>query len=222
MKDIVKTAQLFSAIDDASAEAIASASHLTRLDRGQIIFSENEPAAAFYIVNRGKVKLFKLSGEGKEQILMIARPGDTFAEAALFAGGRYPASAQALEDSEVLTVHRDQFVALLSKDPNLALNLIARLSQLLRKLTLLVEGLSLSDVTARLARRLVQQIKDQDQAAPEVTLSEKKVVVAAELGTIPETLSRSLAKLTKEGVIEVEGSQIKVLDPNKLREIAQA
>lgn len=221
MKDIVRTAQLFSAIDDASAEAIASASHLVRYDRGRVIFHENDPVAAFYIVNRGKVKLFKLSPDGKEQILMIARPGDTFAEAALFAGGRYPASAEALEDSEVLAIQRDQFTTLLRRDPNLALNLIARLSQLLRKLTLLVEGLSLSDVTARVARRLVQQIKDQNQALPEVTLSEKKVIVAAELGTIPETLSRSLAKLTKEGIIEVDGSQIRVLDPVRLREIAQ-
>jgi CRP/FNR family transcriptional regulator len=160
-----------------------------------------------------------LSAEGKEQILMIANPGDSFAEAALFAGGKYPASAQALEDSEILVIHRDRFLNLLGRNPDLALSLIARLSELLRKLTTLVEGLSLSDVTTRLAHHLVD-LMDQ-RGSQTLMLTEKKSTLASQLGTIPETLSRSLARLTKEKLIAVEGSRIDILEPDRLRQLAE-
>jgi CRP/FNR family transcriptional regulator len=220
MREILKESRLFSQLDDDSLSEIESTASVKHVEKGEMIFYEGDQAVSFFIVGSGKVKVFKLSPDGKEQILMIASPGDTFAEAALFAGGKYPASAQALEPTQLIVIYRDRFVALLGKNPDLALNLIARLSQLLRQLTVLVEGLSLTDVTTRLAHHLVRLIDDVGQENELIlTLGETKTVLASQLGTIPETLSRSLAKLSREGVIKVDGSRIHVLDIDRLRKI---
>lgn len=221
MHAILAKSQLFSHLDKRSLDEVGSAATMRTAAKSEIIFHEGDIAQAFFIVASGKVKIFKLSPDGKEQILMIASPGHSFAEAALFSGGRYPASAQALEDSEVIAISREKFVGLLGRNPDLAVNLIARLSELLRKMTSLVEELSLADVTTRLAHRLVSMVDDDNShARPVVMLAEKKTVLASQLGTIPETLSRSFARLSKEKVISIDGARIEILDLKKLRELA--
>lgn len=217
----LKKSQLFSALDDDSLKAICSVASLKNCIKGELIFYENDPAHSFFVVGSGKVKVFKLSGEGKEQILMIANPGDSFAEAAMFGKRIYPASAQSIEDSEVLVLNREKFLGALDKKPDLAFGMIVRLSELLRKLTRLVEELSLTDVTTRLAHYFIVELesnKDIDKKI--ITLSEKKSVLASQLGTIPETLSRSLAKLSKQNIIEVSRSEIKILDYDRLHDLA--
>ena len=147
-------------------------------------------------------------------------PGQTTWSGCLARGASEPL---AQPPSEILIVERNRFIRLLEKKPDLAMNLIARLSELLRKLTRLVEELSLTDVTTRLAHYLVEAINSENtdsQPHPVVTLSEKKSIVASQLGTIPETLSRSLAKLSREKLIHVDGSQIKVLNYIRLKELA--
>jgi CRP/FNR family transcriptional regulator len=188
-----------------------------------MIFMEGEPAQSFFIVGSGKVKVFKLSSEGKEQVLMIAQPGDSFAEAALFSGRKFPASSQSLEESELVVIDRARFVKLLGANPDLAVNLIGRLSELLRLMTRLVEGLSLSDVATRLAQFLCSfRNEATGDMPPEILLSTKKSLLASQLGTIPETLSRSLAKLTKDGLISVSGPTIRILDPDRLQRLADS
>lgn len=220
-KSHLKRCYLFAELPDQLLGQIASTSSLINASREEVLFSDGEPAHSFFVVATGRVKVFKLSPDGKEQILMIANPGDSFAEAAMFAGGRFPASAQALADSELIAISREKFVALVKSSPELSLTLIARLSQLLRKLTGLVEELSLTDVTTRVAHHL-HNMTDTKTGKPQrkITLPEKKNTLASQLGTIPETLSRSLAKLTKEGVIKVDGRTIEILDPERLAEIA--
>lgn len=220
-KSHLKRCYLFAELPDKLLEQIASAASVVPASREEILFSDGEPAHSFYVVAEGRVKVFKMSPDGKEQILLIANPGDSFAEAAMFAGGRFPASAQALVDSELIALSREKFVALVKASPELSLTLIARLSQLLRKLTGLVEELSLTDVTTRVAHHLHNMI-DTKTGKPQrkISLPEKKTTLASQLGTIPETLSRSLAKLTKEGVIKVDGRSIEILDPARLAEIA--
>ncbi|MCP4686214.1 MAG: Crp/Fnr family transcriptional regulator [bacterium] len=212
MRQILKISELFSQLDDSALDEIASAAVTRKANRGEMLFSEGDPAHSFFIVGSGKVKVFKLSPEGKEQILMIAQTGDSVAEAALFAGGAFPASAQTMENSELLAINREKFVGLLGRNPDLAVNLIARLSGLLRQMTRLVEGLSLTDVTTRLAHYLSSQRESTGQQLVKITLSEKKTTLASQLGTIPETLSRSLAKLVREGVIAVDGPRITILN----------
>lgn len=221
MLQILKMSHLFSELEDRSLNDIASASSLKSYDTGETLFLEGDPVYSFFIVGSGRVKVFKLSPDGKEQILMIADPGDSFAEAAMFAGGRYPASAAALESSEVLAVNRERFFGILQREPGLALNMIARLSELLRSLTKLVEGLSLTDVTTRLAKHLLDLHPDTEANKITVTLTEKKTILASKLGTIPETLSRSLARLSREKIIVVEGATIRILDRQRLQQLVE-
>lgn len=223
MKDILKKSKLFAGFDENSIDNMVSASSLRKVTKGEMIFYEKDPAVAFFIVGEGKIKIFKLSSEGKEQILMIARQGETFAEAALFGGGYFPASAQAMEDSLLMVVHRDQFLTLVKQNPNIALSLIARLSELLHKLNRLVEELSLTDITTRLAHYFINIIEEKKLIDEPIIihLVEKKTILASQLGTIPETLSRSLAKLSKENIIKVDGSNIEINDLKRLYSIAE-
>ena len=221
MREILKSSQLFAALDDGALREVEATASRKKVDAGEMILDEGAAAHSFYIVASGKVKVFKMSPDGKEQILLLAQPGDTFAEAAMFAGGEYPASAQALDPSELIVINRERFVGLLSRNPELALNLIARLAGLLRQLTRLIEGLSLSDVTTRLARYLCALCDEADRDGGEIYLEEKKGILAAQLGTIPETLSRSFAKLTKDGLIQVDGARIRLLDTKRLQELAE-
>ena len=223
MIEILKLSQLFSGLDDVSLEEIAATATIKHASDNEIVFLEGAPASAIFVVGSGKVKIFKLSPEGKEQILMIAAPGDSFAEAAMFAGGRYPASAQALEKSELLVIDRARFVALLGRKPGLALGLIARLSDLLKQMTRLVEGLSLSDVNTRLARYLCTFRDEKTGELPgRIVLTEKKSVLASQLGTIPETLSRAFAKMVRDRIIAIDGPTIDILDPNGLDNLAES
>jgi len=222
IRDYLSHSRLFAGQDDPTLEVIASAAALKKIAKDELVFNEGDPAAFFCVVGKGKVKVFKLSPEGKEQILLIAQPGDSFAEATLYSQAKFPASAQALEDSELVVINRERFISLLAKNPELAVNLIARLSELLRNLTNLIEGLSLSDVTTRVALYLLRLTHSVPlKGVHTLRLPEKKVVLASQLGTIPETLSRSLAKLAREKIIAVEGPEIKILDPNRLKAISR-
>ncbi len=222
MRQIFKISQLFSQLDESTLAELEQASSIKHATRGELLFYEGDPATSFFVVGTGKVKVFKLSAEGKEQILLIAGPGDSFAEAAMFTGRKFPASAQALEDSELLVVNRNRFIAVLERNPAIALNMIAEFSVLLHKLTRLVGELSLTDVTTRLAYYLLDRIDEHGEASAPVilTLSDKKTVLASLLGTIPETLSRSFQKLTRDGAIKVDGAKIEIINTEKLREMA--
>ncbi len=220
MRQYLRQSQLFAQLDDKSLDEVAAAASLKNVAKNELIFYQGDIAHAFFVVASGKVKVFKMSPDGKEQILLIANAGDSFAEAALFSGGRFPASAQALEDSELIVISRERFVALIEKNPDIAVNLIARLAGLLRKMTSLVEELSLTDVTTRLAHYLADQVEPSHSGPVTIQLEEKKGVLAAQLGTIPETLSRSFARLVKEKMITMDGAEIRILDIDRMRELA--
>jgi CRP/FNR family transcriptional regulator, dissimilatory nitrate respiration regulator len=225
IKNLMRTSSIFDEINDTALDDILPAVVIHHYPRHGMIFSEGDPAHGFFILGTGKVKLFNQSDEGKEQILMVAAPGDSFGELSMFVGGKFAACAEALEESEVLSIDRDRFVSHLEKNPHLALNLIVRLSAKLRSLVTLIDELSLSDVTTRVAHYLVNHLGSEqrkDSRRPvQIILSEKKQVLASQLGTIPETLSRSLAKLSREGIIHVNGPQIDILDMIRLRQMAE-
>lgn len=219
----LKKSKLFSGFDDASLKTMLTAVTVKTVSKGEIIFYEKDPAPAFFIVGTGKVKILKNSPDGKEQILMIASEGDSFAEAALFGGGKYPATAQTMTDGKIVVIHRDRFISIIERNPSIALNLIARLSELLHKLNKLVEELSLSDINTRLAHYFINIIEEKNLSENNpivITLSEKKTILASQLGTIPETLSRSLKKLSKENIITVNNAEVIVTDLEKLYKFA--
>ena len=189
--------------------------------RGQIIFSEGDEGKGFYVLIAGKVKVFKLSPEGKEQILHLLGPGEPFGEAAVFAGQPFPAHAETLEKSRAFFFPRGAFVELIKADPSLALNMLAILSRRLRRFTLLVEDLSLKEVPGRLAAYLLY-LSGEKAGSDELRLDIAKNQLASLLGTIPETLSRVLTRMTQQGLIHVDGSRIRIMDRRGLEELAQA
>lgn len=189
-------------------------------NKGQAVFSEGDDGNGFYVVAAGKVKIYKVSLEGKEQILHIYGPGNPFGEVPVFSGEQFPANAQTLLKSHLLFFPRTAFTELIAKNPSLCLNMLAVLSMRLRQFTLQVENLSLKEVPGRLASYLLYLAQEQ---ASDVTVSLpiSKGQLASLLGTIPETLSRILSKMGSSGLIEVSGGQIMLLDPVGLEELAE-
>ncbi len=187
--------------------------------RGVTIFSEGDSANGFYVVSHGKVKIFKNSADGKEQILHIFGSGEPFGEVPVFEGGRFPAHAVALEDTKLIFVPRTAFVELIKKNPSLALNMLGMLSRRLRRFTALVEDFSLKEVPGRLAAYLLY-LSEKSRCDSNVVLDISKGQLAALLGTIPETLSRILNKMTKQGFVAIDGPNITLLDMDGLKDLA--
>lgn len=190
-------------------------------NRGQIVFSEGDDGTGFYVVISGRVKIFKLSPEGKEQILHIFGPGDPFGEAAVFSGQHFPANAEAMEESRIFFFPRESFTKLIEKNPSLALNMLAILSKRLRRFANLIDDLSLKEVPGRLAAHLLY-LSGQTEGSEDLELKITKSQLASLLGTIPETLSRILGKMSKQGVIETDGRRIKILDREALEDLAES
>jgi CRP-like cAMP-binding protein len=188
--------------------------------RGQMVFSEGDEGDGFYVVISGRVKIFKLSSEGKEQILHILGPGEPFGEVPVFAGQHFPAHAETMEESRVFFFPREGFIDLVRKNPDLALNMLAVLSKRLRKFTRLIDDLSLKEVPGRLAAYLLYLL-ERHGGATTIELDISKTQLASLLGTIPETLSRILAKMKTHGLIDSQGPRIHILDPARLEELAE-
>lgn len=188
--------------------------------RGQIIFSEGDEGNGLYVVISGRVKIFKVSQEGKEQILHFFGPGEPFGEVPVFAGELFPANAESIEESRIFFFPRNTFIDLIRKNPSIALSMLAVLSRRLRTFTMLIEDLSLKEVPGRLSTYLLYLSEHKDEA-DHLILDISKGQLASLLGTIPETLSRILARMAKEELIYLDGPRrIQILDRNGLLELA--
>ena len=192
--------------------------------RQAVIFWEGKEALGFYILIRGQIKLVKTSPDGKEFILRLVRPGETFGEAAVFADSPYPATAMALEDCQTLFFPKTPFLKHLAASPTLARNMLATLSRLMFHLTRQLEDLSLKEVSARLARYILERCQETHgriATGLTVELPTTKTHLAAYLGTISETLSRTFARLKSFECIEVEKGRITIIDPITLQKMAE-
>jgi len=187
--------------------------------RGENIFFEGDEGIGFYIIVSGRAKIFKLSSEGKEQILHIFGPGEPIGEAAVFGGKKFPAHAAALEETRTFFLPRNAFVDLIRKDPSMALSMLAVLSHRLHQFTRLVEDLSLKEVPGRLASYLLL-LSQREKGKSEISLDISKSQLASLLGTIPETLSRILARMGREKIIRMGGRHCRILNPKALEELA--
>jgi CRP/FNR family transcriptional regulator len=191
------------------------------ISQGQSIFMEGDEGIGFYVVVSGRVKVYKLSPEGKEQILHIFGPGEPFGEVPVFEGRHFPASAEALAKTRLLFFPRASFVALIKRNPSLALNMLAVLSRRLRRFTDLIDDLSLKEVPGRLAAYLLY-LSEQNRESSDLNLTITKGQLASLLGTIPETLSRILRKMSAEGLIESAGPRIKIVDRRGLESLVDS
>jgi CRP-like cAMP-binding protein len=188
--------------------------------RGQTIFTEGDDATGFYVGITGRVKIFKLSFEGKEQILHIFGPGEPFGEVPVFTGQHYPANAEAMEESRIFFFPRESFIELISNNPSIALNMLAVLSLRLHRFTRLIDDLSLKEVPGRLSAYLLY-LSEQGKGTSDLELTITKTQLASLLGTIPETLSRIFGRLSKEGLIELDGPRIRIMDRQRLEDLAE-
>jgi len=210
---------LFEGLPEDQVKEMAAIALDKRFHRGRTVFSEGEPANGFYVVISGRVKIFKLSPDGKEQILHIFGPGEPFGEVPVFEGKRFPAHATALEDSSVCYFPRTAFVSLLEKNTSLALNMLAVLSRRLRRFTDLVDNLALKEVPGRLAAHLLY-LSEREGGIDELELDIPKNQLSGMLGTIPETLSRILTKMAGRKLISTDGRRIRITDRQGLQDLA--
>lgn len=217
--ELLATVPLFQGLAHDQHEELAMILTDQTFERGKIIFSEGDEGVGFYVVVEGRVKIYKLSPDGKEQILHLFEAGEPFAEAAVFAGARFPAHALALSRSRLFFFPRQSFIDLIQKNPALAMNMMAALSQRLKKFASMIEALSLKEVPGRLAAHLLL-LSDQQEQTNEVQLNLAKTHLASLLGTIPETLSRILGKMSNQGLIESSGTTVRIADRDALEDLA--
>jgi CRP/FNR family transcriptional regulator len=221
--ELLKRCPLFAGLREEDLRRIKAIANLKRVGKKEVLFSDGEEAKGFYVVLSGKVKLYKISPEGKEQILHVVSTPDAFAEAALFLEGSYPAFAEALVDSQLLFFPKRDFIRLIEKNPQLSINMIVSLSHFLKRFASLIEELSLKEVSSRIAKYLTDlslKSSKEGKNPKEVELDLSKTQLASKLGTISETLSRTLSKMKAKGIIDVKKNKILILNREALDELA--
>src|ERR1035441_7179707 len=209
MTAALRSCQLFVGLPLPDLESIADITVMKSLAKGEYLFREGDPAIGFYIVQRGSVNVHRVNAAGKEQIIHVFRAGDSFAEVALASPKGYPADARVLEATQVLLVQKAGILALLRRQPELALRMLGSMSSHLRVLVGQLEDLTLKDVETRLANWLIKRCPNPQGDQPVgIELTMPKRVLAAELGTVSETLSRTLAKFREQKLLTVKGKTI--------------
>jgi CRP-like cAMP-binding protein len=217
LTNTLRSCQLFAGVPQQDLEAIADVTVVKPLDKDEYLFREGDPAVGFYIVQSGSVNVHRVNAAGKEQIIHIFRAGESFAEVALATTTGYPADARALEPTQVLLIQKSGILDLLKRQPELALRMLGSMSSHLRVLVGQLEDLTLKDVETRLANWLVKRCPDPNSDKPvSIELKMTKRVLAAELGTVSETFSRTLAKFREQKLLSVKGKTVTVLSPSKL------
>lgn len=212
--------QLWRGLPKDQIDALAQIAIAKTYRKGEVIFEQGDEGRGFFVVKFGRVKVFKLSTDGKEQILHFFGDGEHFAEVPVFDGQCFPASAAAVEKSELLFFPRSAFLALLEQHPRLAIAMLAVSARHLRRMAQIIENLSFKEVPGRLAVYLLY-LSDRNGKGEDVELDMTKTQLAAFLGTIPETLSRVFAKMSQDGLIAIEGSKIQLLNRERLIVLAE-
>ncbi len=206
----LRSCQLFFGLPATDLEAIASFSVLRNLAKGTYLFHEGDPAEGFYVLQKGAINVHRVSAAGKEQVIYVFRPGESFAEASLASERGYPANARAIESSTVIVVPKARFLELIGRRPELGLRMLGSMSQHLRVLVGLVEDLTLKDVETRLLNWLVKRCPRDVTGETTVEFGTTKRLLAAQLATTSETLSRTFAKLREEELFDVRGSTVRI------------
>jgi CRP/FNR family transcriptional regulator, dissimilatory nitrate respiration regulator len=218
----LRSCQLFTGLPAEDLQPIAAVATVKTLDKDAYLFREGDPSQGFYIVQRGAINVHRVNAAGKEQVIHVFREGESFAEATLATEKGYPADARAVADSQVLLVQKAGILDLLRGRPELALRMLGSMSQHLRVLVSQIEDLTMKDVETRLANWLVKRCPDARGEKPvDIHLGVTKRVLAAELGTVSETFSRTLAKFREQGLVRVSGKVLTVVSPSRLVKLLQ-
>jgi CRP-like cAMP-binding protein len=223
IQNTLRSCQLFMGLPATDITAIASFVVSKNLDKGDYLFREGDRSEGFYIVQKGAINVHRVSAAGKEQVIHLFRPIESFAEATLATEGGYPADARATDSTTVLLVPKSDFIELLRKRPELALRMLGSMSQHLRVLIGLLDDLMLKDMETRLANWLLKRCPRPLPNEPvEIQLDRTKRVLAAEMGTTSETLSRTLAKFRDQKLLRIKGNTLTVTKPRRLQQLLQS
>jgi CRP-like cAMP-binding protein len=210
----LRCCQLFTGLSSEDLATIAGFTQLLRLAKDDYLFHEGEPSRGFYVVQSGAINVHRVSAAGKEQVIYVFRAGESFAEAALASATGYPANARAVEPSTVMLIPKAPILELIGRRPDLALRMLGSMSAHLRVLVGALDDLTLKDVETRLLNWLVKHGRGAKDGV--IQLPGTKRVLAAELGTSSETLSRTLARLRDQELITVAAKAIHVHVPDRL------
>ena len=216
----ISRAPVFAGLPPDDLRHISGYASLKVVARGAYLFRQMDPVIGFFIVRTGLINVHRINAQGREQIVHLLRPGDSFAERAITSDTGYPASARAVEDSEVILIPIEDFRAHMAKKPDLAWRMVASMSQHLRSLVSTLEGLRFKDIETRLIFWLLQRCPDGTSSSPvDIELGTSKGSLASDLATRRETLSRAFRKLSQAGEIEVHPRAITVLQPVRLHKL---
>ena len=215
--EFLKSILYFSDLGLAELESIRKLVFEKTADRAEMVLLEGESAANLYFVASGAVKVFKTSAEGKEQILSIVRPGESFNDVPIFDGGPNPASARTMGPVLLYGIKKNDMEAILRDHPQIAWNVIKVLARRVRHLVSLVEDLSFRHVISRVAKILFEHIGGEMGRGPRLTQQE----MAAMAGTAREVVGRSLKALEEEGAIKLDRHRIVITDKEALQKIME-
>lgn len=213
--ELLESIPYFSGLTPQAREALSTAMFEKAVSRNEALLWEGEPGGPLYVVGKGRVKIFRTSAEGKEQVLKVMQPGDSFNEVPVFDGGNNPASAMAMEDGNVYGIRREDMQRILQGHPQLSVNIIRVLSRRLRELVSLVEDLSFRHVTGRLVKILLENAVETGRESPDRRLTQQQM--AAMVGTAREMVGRSLKTLEAMGAIRVERQRIVIVNRDILK-----
>ncbi|MFU8848720.1 MAG: Crp/Fnr family transcriptional regulator [Opitutales bacterium] len=212
---------MFADIGGPALENLATGCHLRKAPKGTYLFHEGENASGFFVVHTGAVNVHRVTEEGREQVIRVFYPGESFGEVVLVGDKSYPASAKTTEESQIIVIPTDFFRREIHRDPDLAMRILASMSLHLRYLIETVESLKLQQAESRVVQWLLRQLEENgllDQPKPEFTLPLAKHLLASQLGITSETLSRALARLRKLKILEIEGKTLRFHSVGMLRQ----
>lgn len=217
--DALQKTRLFGNAPEEALQSLAKCAAERRLQSGEILFLSGDPARGLYVAVSGSLRAFRESEEGREQTIHVERGGATFAEVPVFDDGPYPSTVIAEEESLVLFLKKEDVRRFLLDNPEAALSALSLMASRLRKVTLLLEQLSLQDVAQRLAVMLVEEANGRGKFEDGVSFSlpDSHQRIAARLGSVREVITRILHRFVKERLIEIRGHRIVVLNAAGLR-----
>ena len=222
---VLQQAALLSSLSPPELQLLAARTVRKNLSAGQLLFSEGEPCHGLHIIAQGKIRIFKTSANGREQVLAVNVPGESVAELPVFDGGTYPASAVAIEDAEIAFISQRDFHTFCLEHPEVALKVLAVVGARLRRLVGIIEELSFTTIRQRLIAVLVKLAESEGRNTArgiEIQLPASHQELANQLGTVRELISRNLMRLQAEGLVDVDARQIVIKDLKSLSALLEA
>ncbi len=223
--DLLRRVPYFAELEDEALRSLSAQVRERKLEAGEQILMEGDPCEGLYVVLSGRVKVFKLSAEGKEQVIRILGPGRTFNDVPVFDNGPNPGSVAALEATIVGLIPKSQILTMVERYPKIGRAVIRLLASRLRALTLMIEDLSLRGVVARVAKLLLDCARGHQtliEGAPGACTRLTQHQIAAMTGSVREVVQRALKALEKDGAIRLERARVVILDPTRLERWSEA